>query len=136
MAERSFNIGNLVSAAGKTSMKVIFQSEIHEIHLWRVAPDEWIYPHIHPYNDDIWYVFQGTGEYYISAKETKKIASGEIAVATPGDVHGIFNSGSEDIVVYSVLSPLPIEMEPAPDFEYPEYQKNLSIKAKYNWKNE
>ena len=30
------------------------------------------------------------------------------------------NSGSEDIVVYSVLSPLPIEMEPAPDFEYPE----------------
>ena len=120
MSERLFKIDELLSEEGTTSMKVIFQSEIHEIHLWRVAPGEWIYPHIHPYNDDIWYVIQGTGEYYISAKETKTIASGEIAFATPGDVHGMFNSGSEDIVVYSLLSPLPIEMEPAPEFEYPE----------------
>lgn len=83
-------------------------------------PGEWIYPHTHPHSDDIWYIIQGTGEYYMSSKETKKIVQGDIAVATPGDVHGIFNSGSEDIMVYSVLSPLPIEIEPAPDFEYPE----------------
>ena len=41
-------------------------------------------------------------------------------MATPGDVHGVFNSGSEDIIVYSVLSPLPIEMDAAPDFKHPE----------------
>ncbi len=56
----------------------------------------------------------------MSPKEIKKFELGDIAVAVPGEVHGVFNSGSEDIIVYSVLSPLPIEMEAVPDFEYPE----------------
>jgi len=101
-------------------MEVIFSSQIHEIHLWRVTPGEWIYPHTHPYNDDIWYIIQGSGEYYLAAKEKKTVAPGDIAVATPGEVHGLFNSGSEDLIVYSVLSPLPIEMDAVPGFEYPE----------------
>ena len=120
MYERILKIRELVPIEGKTSLEVIFRSEIHEIHLWRVAPGKWIYPHTHPNNDDIWYFIQGVGEYYFSSKETKTVAPGEIAVAAPGEVHGVFNSGSEDIIVYSVLSPLPIEMEVAPDFEYPE----------------
>ena len=120
MSERLFKIDELVSGEGKTSMSVIFQSDIHEIHLWRVAPGKWIYPHIHPYNDDIWHVIQGTGEYYLSAKETKTVEPGDIAVAKPGYVHGIFNSGVDDMIVYSVLSPLPVEIDPVPDFEYPD----------------
>lgn len=120
MSERILKISEMIPNGGKTSQEVIFRSEIHEIHLWRVAPGEWIYPHLHPGNDDIWYIIQGIGEYYLSANETKTIEPGDIAAATPGDVHGIFNSGSEDIIVYSVLSPLPVEIEPAPDFEYPE----------------
>lgn len=120
LAERLFKIDQLVSDGEKTSREVIFESKIHEIHLWRVAPGGWIYPHLHPYSEDIWYVIRGTGEYYMSSKETKIIEPGDIAVAAPGDVHGIFNSGKVDIIVYSVLSPLPVEMEPAPDFEYPE----------------
>lgn len=120
MPERLLKIDELVSEKGKTSLSVIFQSDIHELHLWRVASGEWIYPHIHPYNDDMWYVIKGTGEYYLSAKETKTVGPGDIAVATPGNVHGMFNSGTEDIIVYSVLSPLPVEIDPVPDFEYPE----------------
>ena len=104
----------------ENSYREVFSTTNHEIHIWRIMPGEWIYPHTHPHSDDIWYIIQGTGEYYMSSKETKKIVQGDITVATPGDVHGIFNSGSEDIIVYSVLSPLPIEIEPAPDFEYPE----------------
>ena len=118
--ERLFNIDELISGEEKTSRNVIFQSNIHEIHLWRVASGGWIYPHIHPKNDDIWYVIHGVGEYYMSSIETKILEPGDIAVAAPGDVHGIFNSGSEDIIVYSVLSPLPVEIEAAPGFEYPE----------------
>ena len=120
MSEKFFKIRAKVSPKGKTSREVIFRSEIHEIHLWRVTPGEWIYPHIHPYNDDIWYIIQGKGMYYFSAEETRKVESENIAVASPGKVHGLFNSGSEDIIVYSVLSPLPVEIEPVPGFEYPE----------------
>jgi len=120
MPDRVFTIHDMVPGKGKTSMKVAFRSEVHEVHLWRIIPGEWIYPHIHPYNDDLWYVVQGEGKYYLSAKETKTFKQGDMAVAVPDKVHGLFNSGSEDIIVYSVLSPLPVEIEPAPDFEYPE----------------
>ena len=70
--------------------------------------------------DDIWYIIQGTGEYYTSADETMTVGPGDIAVAKPGDVHGIFNSGSEDIIVLSELSPLPVEIDEVDGFEYPD----------------
>jgi len=120
MSGRIFSIQEKVSSRDETSLQVIFKSEIHEIHLWRVTPGDWIYPHIHPNNDDIWYIIQGEGEYYYSSVNTKIVKPGDISVAKPGDVHGMFNSGIKDIIVYSILSPLPVEIEPAPDFEYPE----------------
>ena len=119
MFERMLKINEATPCKGKTSLEVIFRSKIHEIHLWRVVPGEWIYPHIHPGNDDIWHIIHGGGEYYLSSNETKTVETGDIAVASPGDVHGIFNSGSEDIIVYSVLSPTPVEIDAVPGFIYP-----------------
>jgi mannose-6-phosphate isomerase-like protein (cupin superfamily) len=120
MFGRLCSTSELVPEEGKTSREVIFRSAIHEIHLWRVVPGEWVYPHIHPENDDFWFIIHGTGEYFLSSNETKTVKQGDIAVAEPGYVHGIFNSGPEDLIIYSVLSPLPVEIESAPDFEYPE----------------
>lgn len=119
MPERIFTIREKLPDKGETSLTVIFRSEIHEIHLWRVTPGEWIYPHTHPNNEDIWYFLQGTGKYYLTSHETRIIEPGHIAVAEPGEVHGIFNSGNKDIIIYSKLSPLPVEIEAAPGFEYP-----------------
>jgi quercetin dioxygenase-like cupin family protein len=120
MPERIFNIDGSVSSKGGTSMEVICKTKIHEIHLWRVHPGESIYPHIHPHNDDFWYIIKGVGEYYLSANIKKTVRPGDIAVASPDEVHGIYNTGSEDIIIYSVLSPLPIEILEVPGFEYPE----------------
>ena len=120
MSERIHKIGELIPSNGNTSLEIIFRTRIHEVHLWRVSPGEWVYPHTHPENDDIWYIIQGVGEYYFTADETKTVMPGDIAVASPGDVHGVFNPGSEDIIVYSILSPLPVEIEVAPGFEYPD----------------
>jgi quercetin dioxygenase-like cupin family protein len=120
MYERIFKTFEMVPSKGSTYRDIILITENHEMHFWRVVPGEWIYPHTHPHTDDIWYIVQGVGEYYSTLKEKKTIRPGDIAVASPGDVHGIFNSGSEDIVVFSVLSPLPVEMDKVPGFEYPE----------------
>jgi quercetin dioxygenase-like cupin family protein len=117
--ERIFKIAEIVPSKGSTYREIILNAKNHEIHLWRVSPGEWIYPHTHPHSDDIWYIVQGVGEYYTTSKEKKTVQPGDIAVASPRDVHGIFNSGSEDIVILSVLSPLPIEMDEASGFEYP-----------------
>jgi quercetin dioxygenase-like cupin family protein len=119
MDERIFKIFEMVPSNDSTYMERILNAKNHEINLWRVSPGEWIYPHTHPYSDDIWYIVQGAGEYYITSKEKKTVKAGDIALASPKDVHGIFNSGSEDIIILSVLSPIPVEIDEAPGFKYP-----------------
>ena len=119
MNERIFNIFEMLPSKGSTYRELIFTKN-HEIHLWRIIPGEWIYPHFHPHSDDIWYIIEGAGEYYTTTTAKKTVKSEDIEIASPGDVHGIFNSGPEDIVIMSVLSPLPVDIEMAPGFEYPE----------------
>jgi quercetin dioxygenase-like cupin family protein len=120
MHKRILQTSDLLPGTGRTSIKHIFKSNDHEIHLWRIIPGEWVYPHTHPHTEDIWYIVQGVGEYYTTSQEKRTVGPGDIATASPGEVHGIFNSGTEDIIVYSVLSPLPVEIEEAPGFDYPE----------------
>jgi len=120
MSERLFKLLEMLPSRDNTYRESIFNAENHEIHLWRITPGEWIYPHIHPHTDDIWYIIRGIGEYYTTSDEKKIVQPGDMALASPGEVHGIFNSGSEDIVILSLLSPLPVEIEEAPDFDYPE----------------
>ncbi len=119
MDERIFKILDLLPSKNRTYREPIY-TENHEIHLWRIRPEEWIYPHTHPHSDDIWYIVQGEGEYYLNPKKTRTVKPGDTTVASPGDVHGIFNSGSEDIVILSVISPLPVEIKAVPGFNYPE----------------
>ena len=107
MDERIFKIFEMIPSTGSTYRQPIY-TDNHEIHLWRIRPGEWIYPHTHPHSDDIWYIVQGEGEYYTALNEKRTVRPGDVAVACPGDVHGIFNSGSEDIVLLSELSPLPV----------------------------
>lgn len=119
MDERIFKIVTMLPRK-KNTYRELIPTENHEIHLWRILPGEWIYPHTHPHNDDIWYIVQGEGDYYTTSQDTERVRPGEITIATPGDVHGMYNCGSEDIVILSVLAPLPIEIEEAPGFNYPD----------------
>lgn len=119
MSERVLNIFEAVSNKGCTYRVPIYDCRNHELHLWRVTPGEWIYPHTHPHTDDIWYIVQGNGEYYSSADKTHSVGPGDLAFASPDEVHGIFNNGEEEMIILSVLAPLPVEYAEAPGFEYP-----------------
>lgn len=119
MTERIHNLFVMVPATGRTYRAPLYDCRNHELHLWRVIPGEWIYPHTHPHTDDIWYVVQGKGLYYTTVDETHPVGPGDIALASPDEVHGLFNSGSEDMIVLSVLAPLPVEYSEAPGFDYP-----------------
>lgn len=119
MAGRIFNIFEVVQDKGRTYREPVYDCRNHEIHLWRVIPGEWIYPHTHPHTDDIWYVVQGQGRYYTTADESHAVGPGVLAFASPEEVHGIFNSGTEEMIILSVLAPLPVEYAEAPGFNYP-----------------
>lgn len=119
MSERIFNIPRLLPEKGNSYREVLYDCKNHEIHIWRITPGDWIYPHTHPSTDDVWYIVQGEGEYYTAGNEKRIIGPGDLAVASPEEVHGLYNSGTEDIIVLSMLAPLPVEFEEAPGFEYP-----------------
>jgi len=119
MPGRIFNIFETLPENGSSYREPIYDCKNHEIHLWRIIPGEWIYPHIHPHTDDIWYIVQGKGEYYTTATEKHAIGTGDLAFASPNEVHGIFNSGTEQMIILSVLAPIPVEYAEAPGFEYP-----------------
>lgn len=120
MPERIFNIFGALPDRDRSYREPIFDCRNHEIHLWRIIPGEWIYPHTHPRTDDIWYLVQGEGEYYYTVEEMRGVGPGDLLLASPGEVHGIRNCGTEDMIILSVLAPLPVEVEEAPGFEYPD----------------
>ena len=119
MPGRIINIFETVPEKGRSYREPIYDCKNHEIHLWRISPGEWVYPHTHPHTDDIWYIVQGNGEYYTTASYKHAVGPGVLALASPDEVHGIFNSGREDMVILSVLAPIPVEYAEAPGFEYP-----------------
>lgn len=119
MLKRIFNIFETAPAKGRSYREAIYDCRNHEIHLWRIVPGEWIYPHTHPHTDDIWYIVQGHGEYYTTADNHRPVAPGDLAMASAEEVHGIYNSGTEELLILSVLAPLPVEYGEAPGFDYP-----------------
>jgi len=68
MPERIINVSDSAPSEGVTGRTIILGCQNHEMHIWRIIPGEWIYPHIHPHTDDIFYIVQGYGEYYTSAE--------------------------------------------------------------------
>lgn len=118
MGERIFDLLEVIPEKANTYRELIFDAKNHEIHFWRIKPGDWIYPHTHPASDDIWYLVEGEGEYYIEVEKAVKLKKGYIALASPREVHGIHNIGDRDLIVFSVLSPLPVDIEEAPGFNY------------------
>lgn len=119
MSERIFNIYKSLPVKSQTYRVPIYDCKNHEVHLWRIVPGEWIYPHTHPNTDDLWYIVQGHGEYYTTLKERHSVVAGCLLLASPEEVHGIFNCGDEDMIILSVLAPLPVEVNEAAGFHYP-----------------
>jgi mannose-6-phosphate isomerase-like protein (cupin superfamily) len=70
--ERIANIPVVNPYRDVTYRELIF-TENNEIHRWRIKPGEWTYPHIHPENDDIWYIIEGEGKYYTSSQEKRAV---------------------------------------------------------------
>ena len=91
---------------GEPIRSVVYETANAAIIAWTVKPGQRISPHLHPVGQDTWTVITGVGEYQIDASgATVRIASGDVAVAPAGAVHGVLNTGTEPLVFVSVVSP-------------------------------
>ncbi len=69
-----------------------------------VAPGESTAPHHHKLSEEIYLVTAGRGVLRIGEEE-RQVGPDDCAVIPPGTVHGLRNSGTEDLVVVCACSP-------------------------------
>ena len=61
--------------------------------------------HTHEAAEQIWLVEQGNGELLISNGSSEPLAEGDVVRTPPGDVHGLKNVGTTDLIYLSVTTP-------------------------------
>jgi quercetin dioxygenase-like cupin family protein len=85
---------------------VITESKDAVVVAWYIKPGQEIPAHIHPNGQDTWTILSGKGEYYLDEAGTRKpITAGDVVIAHPRSVHGVFNNGDQPLVFISVVSP-------------------------------
>jgi len=77
-----------------------------QLDLYCVAPGQSQRPHTHGDQDKIYCVLEGSGCFSVGGKE-ERLGKGEALVAEAGIEHGLFNDGSEPMLVLVMVTPPP-----------------------------
>ncbi len=80
--------------------------------VWVVKPGQEVMAHDHSASDDIWICLQGSGVFFPEPCEELEIQAGDVMVSRPGQCHGMRNTGDEDFIFVSVISPAPSDFNP------------------------
>jgi quercetin dioxygenase-like cupin family protein len=105
--ERLFVVAQFQQPAdGEPIRSVITESADAVVVAWYVKPGQRIAAHVHPHGQDTWTVLSGTGQYQVDSDgNTKRIGPGVVVVAHRGEVHGVYNDGTDALEFVSVVTP-------------------------------
>lgn len=106
-ASRHFKVAEFLQPAdGEPIRSVITESPDAVVVAWYVKPGQRLSPHSHPQGQDVWTVLAGSGEYQQTGDgASQHITAGDVLVAHRGEIHGVYNNGSEPLIFVSVVSP-------------------------------
>lgn len=62
-------------------------------------------PHRHSASEQIWIALQGSGDLMLENGKVEKFAEGDVVRFEEGDLHGVFNSGTQTFIYMSATSP-------------------------------
>jgi len=83
-----------------------------QLDLYCVAPGQYQKPHTHGDQDKIYYLIEGSGRFSLGGKD-ERLSRGEALVAQAGVEHGLFNDGTDPMLVLVVVAPPPPHGTPA-----------------------
>jgi len=92
-------------------IKVMFNPETAGTRYMRFSvgyfsPGQGLNMHIHPESEEVYYVVEGRGTVYVGEERRKMEVNKDTAVyIPPGTIHGIRNTGSEELVVTFSVAP-------------------------------
>ncbi|MEM4724501.1 MAG: TIGR04076 family protein [Candidatus Hadarchaeum sp.] len=94
------------TCAGVYTQSLVDQkiSQDLEVKLVRIAPGAEISPHVHEHSAETFYVLSGEGAFYVGDRLVP-CRAGSCAHAKPGVVHGLKNTGQEDLQLLAVFTP-------------------------------
>lgn len=84
---------------------VLYQDQHDNMVLWQIPPQTMLPAHRHPHGADIWIMLQGEAELADDAQSGRIIRAGEAVVVGDRQIHGARNSGQEDCILVSIISP-------------------------------
>jgi len=101
--------GRSFANGGVTSEQLLFpeNSRSQRVTITRVtvAPGAKNPPHAHAASEQVWVALRGSGRLLLGGAATAPFAEGDVVRFAEGDVHGLENTGSVEIVYLSATSP-------------------------------
>lgn len=103
-SERIFNISDyIIPDAEKLRSGRMYVGEQFRAVVLTLVPGQGQDVHMHPATDHAWFIVSGTGEVTMEDGAHENVAPGQFLVHPRETVHGIYNTGTENLV-YIALS--------------------------------
>lgn len=89
--------------AAESLRTVLHKGNDLNIVLWQIPPQCSLPPHKHPSGEDVWLVLQGEAQLLDGTDTPRRIGAGDCVAIAANQVHGVFNHGTADCVLVSVV---------------------------------
>lgn len=117
LENRLFKLDDIMVFDEKAAKKNFFyQTPSTAGAVWCLYPGQKLQAHSHAKADDLWICIKGTGTFFPGEGETATITAGDLIISTPGQVHGVENTGDEPLVFIGVAGPNPLDFIVCPDY--------------------
>lgn len=108
MENRLFKLSQIAQGDDNEAKKtVVYTSDSTTAAVWVVKPNQFIPTHKHTTSDDLWICIQGAGVAYPEKDKEVNFSKGDMLLSEKDTQHGLKNTGSEDLILVSVIAPFP-----------------------------
>ena len=109
LKDRIFHLPEMRKFGDDAAVKQIFFDTPNTVGAITCAkPGQYLELHSHESADDIWFVLEGTADFYPNLTDYVEIKQGDVIFSKPGELHGMKNNSDENFVMLGIAGPTPI----------------------------
>ena len=138
MKKRIYHVSEVAKSGEKARKTIFCETDATSCAVWVVRAGQEVAVHAHTKSDDVWVCLQGEGVFYLSKEGTSEaektagglldngelvnfkserpakyrqvsVKKGDVVISAKGECHGMKNTGKEDFIFISVITPLPAD---------------------------
>ncbi|MCP2040683.1 quercetin dioxygenase-like cupin family protein [Neisseria sp. HSC-16F19] len=96
---------HLAAHADQALRSVLHQGGDINVVLWQIPAGASLPLHRHPQGEDVWVLLQGRARLQDDDNSGRLLTAGDTVIIGTGQAHGLYNDGSEDCVLLSLIRP-------------------------------